>query len=189
MSLDKPIVVNIFAGPGAGKSTNCAEIFAKLKRQGINCEMSLEYAKRKVWEDSLKCLEDQIYIFGKQQHNQFILTELNDEGKRVKKVDAIITDSPLPNSLIYGDNLPQCFKDLVMFCFEHNYYNLNYYLIRTKPYNPKGRYQDEDGAKAIDDVTKQMLDKYNISYTTVYDSDSLPEQIARDVITALRWPQ
>ena len=54
------IVVNLFAGPGSGKSTTCAGVFSKLKLIGINCEMALEYAKDKVWENSLDVLNDQI---------------------------------------------------------------------------------------------------------------------------------
>lgn len=41
-------VINLFAGPGSGKSTTCAGVFNKLKLAGINCEMALEYAKDKV---------------------------------------------------------------------------------------------------------------------------------------------
>ena len=42
------IVVNLFAGPGSGKSTTCAGLFSKLKLAGIYCEMVLEYAKELV---------------------------------------------------------------------------------------------------------------------------------------------
>ena len=31
------IIVNLFAGPGAGKSTGAAYVFAKLKLAGIDC--------------------------------------------------------------------------------------------------------------------------------------------------------
>ncbi len=34
----------------------------------INCEMALEFAKDKVWEESFKTMDDEIYIFGKQFH-------------------------------------------------------------------------------------------------------------------------
>jgi adenylate kinase family enzyme len=64
----KTLVVNLFAGPGSGKSTFCASVFAKLKILGIDSEMSLEYAKDIVWEESYQKLDHQIYIFGKQLH-------------------------------------------------------------------------------------------------------------------------
>ena len=35
----KLIVVNLYAGPGAGKSTLSAYTFAKLKMAGVNCEL------------------------------------------------------------------------------------------------------------------------------------------------------
>ena len=46
------LVINLFGGPGCGKSTIAALLFGKLKQNGINCEMALEYAKDKVWEES-----------------------------------------------------------------------------------------------------------------------------------------
>ena len=46
------LVVNLFAGPGAGKSTGAAYIFSMLKMAGIDTEYVNEYAKDKVWEDN-----------------------------------------------------------------------------------------------------------------------------------------
>lgn len=69
-------VINLFAGPGSGKSTTCAGVFSKLKLAGVNCEMALEYAKDKVWEQSFHTLDNQIYIFGKQLHRLWRLKEL-----------------------------------------------------------------------------------------------------------------
>ena len=39
------LLVNLYAGPGAGKSTGAAYIFAKLKMAGVDCEYVSEYAK------------------------------------------------------------------------------------------------------------------------------------------------
>ena len=43
--MKKTLVINLFGGPGVGKSTLCASVFAKLKIMGIDCEMATEYAK------------------------------------------------------------------------------------------------------------------------------------------------
>ena len=99
------IVVNLFAGPGSGKSTTCAGVFSKLKLIGINCEMALEYAKDKVWENSLDVLNDQIYIFGNQLHR---INRLKD------KVDVIITDSPLLLSIVYNCEENKIFNERVI---------------------------------------------------------------------------
>ena len=63
-----PLIVNFYAGPGAGKSTMVAHTFAELKWRGINCELVTEYAKDKVWEKSFETLENQFYVSAKQYH-------------------------------------------------------------------------------------------------------------------------
>ena len=60
------LIVNLFAGPGAGKSTAAAYIFSKLKMAGINAEYVTEFAKDKTWEENQKVLNCQFYISGKQ---------------------------------------------------------------------------------------------------------------------------
>lgn len=51
-----PIVINLFGGPGSGKSTGAAYIFSQLKMKGINCELITEYAKDKTWEKNFVAL-------------------------------------------------------------------------------------------------------------------------------------
>ena len=59
----KTLIVNLFGGPGTGKSTMMAAIFAELKWQNIMSEMVPEIAKKYVWRDELHLLRDQRAIF------------------------------------------------------------------------------------------------------------------------------
>lgn len=135
------LVVNLFGSPGTGKSTGAAYIFSQLKMQGINTELVTEFAKDKVWEESKEVFNNQIYIFGKQS---FRLSKLKN------KVDVVITDSPLPLSIIYNndENTQTELSNLVWKVF-NSYSNLNIFLTRVKPYHPEGRFQTEEESDKI----------------------------------------
>lgn len=68
----KTKVINLYGGPGTGKSTTAGALFAEMKFRGINCEYVQEYAKDKAWEFGTnhlgipKVFQAQEYIFGKQ---------------------------------------------------------------------------------------------------------------------------
>lgn len=168
------LVINLFAGPGSGKSTLCALLFAKLKIKGIDCEMSLEYAKDIVWEESLKKLEHQIYIFGKQLHR---LQRLDG------KLEVVITDAPLLHSSIYCPEDNHDFKKLIL--SEHKKFkNVNYYINRRKDYNPNGRTQTLKQAKLIDKKILNYLSKNTIDFAVVegdvYDiADSIVDEVIK----------
>src|SRR3989344_2624578 len=98
------IVVNIIGGPGVGKSILTSDVFSGLKRKFISAEISPEYIKKKIREKSLKAVQSQIYIFGKQQYQQFTLRE---------DVDVIITDSPFILCSIYDTTKCPLLKSLI----------------------------------------------------------------------------
>ena len=87
------LVVNLLGGPGVGKSTLTAAIFAKLKDAGVDCEMASEFAKELVWEQRNETFKDELYIFAKQAHRLFRLNG---------KVDVVITDRPLILTCFYA---------------------------------------------------------------------------------------
>lgn len=172
----KTLVINLFAGPGSGKSTFCALIFAKLKVLGIDCEMSLEYAKDIVWEESLKKLDHQIYIFGKQLHR---LQRLDG------KLKVVITDAPLLHSAIYCSEDHHTFKKLIL--EEHNKFtNLNYYIKRRKDYNPNGRTQTFEQAKIVDKKIISYLKDNKVKYKNVEGNIDVVDSILKDVSSALQ---
>jgi len=128
------------AGPGSGKSTMAAALFAKLKWLGIDCELAAEYAKDLVWEKRYKTFENQIYIFGKQHHRIFRL---------LGQVEVVITDSPLFLTPIYDSENRPNFKRLVLDEAD-KCNNLNILIIRKKDYNPNGRLHTKLQAIKVD---------------------------------------
>lgn len=150
-------VVNLYAGPGTGKSTTAAALFAELKYRGYNTEMILEYAKDATWERrGPKVFQAQEYIFGKQH---FRMARVVDE------VDFVITDSPILLGLIY---MPENFylptlKETIKEAYDR-YENIDIFLKRNKPYNPSGRNQTSDEAKVIDGRIKTMLSDFEIPF-------------------------
>lgn len=157
--MKKPIVVNLTGAPGAGKSTGAAKIFSELKMLGINCELVGEFAKDKTWEHNATALNCQEYIFGKQSYR---LARCRDE------VDVIITDSPLPLTIIYNkdEKLAKPLTDLVMAIFD-SYDNINFFINRTKPYNPAGRNQTAEESDDISLSIKEFYNKLDIPYTEI----------------------
>lgn len=56
----KTKVCNLIGGPGIGKSVLASELFVKMKKNHINCELIYEYPKEVTWEENEKLLKNQI---------------------------------------------------------------------------------------------------------------------------------
>ena len=162
----KPLVINLFGAPGAGKSTGAAIVFAELKKRGVNAELVTEFAKDKTWEHNAMALGCQEYVFGKQSYRL---------ARCRADVDVIVTDSPLPLSLLYvtdpallGDG---AFQKVVMNVF-NSYNNLNYYVNRVKPYNPKGRNQTEAESDALVEPLFKLIVDNGINVKAIHGDDA-----------------
>ena len=152
------IVINMFGGPGAGKSTATAGLFNLMKQHGFKVELVTEYAKDLVYMDRGGCLDDQLYVTAKQNHRLHSL---------MGKVDYIVTDSPLLLGTLYAhESTPKSFNPFVHELFEQ-YDNFNFFINRTKEYQQVGRLQDEEGSdqKAIE--IKSLLADSGYKFTEV----------------------
>jgi hypothetical protein len=161
----------MLAGPGAGKSTVAAGLFAELKLRNVNVELVTEYAKDRVWEEAYRTLDNQIYMFAKQHHRIWRI---------LGKVDVVVTDSPMLLSLHYGKDVSPTFRTLVL--EEHNKTNsLNVCLGRKKPYQPIGRVQTEDEAKHIDWAIVSVLKQYDLEHIREIADEGVIERLADKV--------
>ena len=166
----KTLIVNLIGGPGSGKSTCASGIFYQLKKLGLNCELALEFAKDKVWEESIKTLDDQFYIFGKQYHKLFRL---------MNKVDVIITDSPLLISLLYNKTPSKYFNDFVLEQY-NTFDNMLFFINRPETYQIEGRIQTESESKDIDGTIKNILEDNDICFEEV-SCDIAVDYIVRNI--------
>lgn len=171
------ILVNILGAPSAGKSTGAAYVFSKLKLKGVNAELVTEYAKDKVWEHNLGALDNQAYMFGQQYYKI---------DRCADQVDVVVTDSPLILSILYNksDLLGEEFNNVV--ARVHKSYNsLNYFLNRTKPYNPIGRVQSESESDDMATVLTHILNTHNIEYEVLNGDIESYDKIVERVIEEL----
>lgn len=153
------LIVNLFGGPSAGKSTMSAGLFCLLKMQGVDCELVTEFAKDLVWEERFKTLRNQQYVFAKQYHKTWRLLD---------EVDVIITDSPLLLSVIYmPKEFVKSFTTNVVDTI-NTLNNLNIIVNRNGKYNNKGRVQNEEQSNEIDTTIKQKLLLYNMNWKDLY---------------------
>jgi DNA replication protein DnaC len=172
----RTLVVNLFAGPGAGKSTMAAGIFYELKNRGINCELTMEFAKDLTWEERHDTFKDQVYIFGKQYHRIFRLLD---------KVDVIITDSPLLLTPIYDAHNRKELKELAV--AEHKKMNTyNVFLLRKKDFNPKGRVHNEQEAIALDKKIRDFLNVNEPRHVSIYGDERGKSQVVQAIVNILQ---
>ncbi len=122
--------LNLYAGPGVGKTTAMALLFGDLKQQRVNVEMVQEYAKELVWHGDQF---DQQRIFEVQARRTSIAA----------KTDFIVSDGPLLQQLIYAED-PGLRRSII--AAYHRYENIDVLLTRSSKavYDPRGRYPDAE---------------------------------------------
>jgi hypothetical protein len=146
-------LVNLFGGPGSGKSTSAAAIFAHLKNSGIRAELVHEAAKRFIYKGAKAQLGNQVYVMAKQWSHIFDLSKAGCE--------VAVSDSPLISNLMYMDQ-PGIFyqeelKDLTL-KLDQAYPQINIFVKRTKHYDTFGRNQATvEEAAEYDTRTRRLL--------------------------------
>lgn len=148
------LIINLFAGPGAGKSTAATYIFSVLKMRGYDCEYISEYAKDLVWQGKLDNFNCQFGITGRQAMMIYRL---------FNKVEIIVTDSPIALGSVYADS-PELAQTCIIEFNKYSDVNYNVYLQRNADFKDNGRRHDQKTSLSYDKKIKGMLDYNGFSY-------------------------
>lgn len=169
-------VINLYGGPGTGKSTVAAALFAELKWCGVNVEMAREFAKDLVWADRYHHMRIPAFILGEQSYR--LATIANS-------VDVTVTDSPILLTRVYDKHgaQPALAKEIY-----DRYDNFDVLLTRVKRYDQKGRLQTEEEAIEKDREIVNMLREVGVPHVRVVPAD---RDAAGTIISHLpqHWPQ
>ena len=165
-------IINIFGGPGIGKSTVIAGLFHQMKVQHIDVEIANEVAKDYVWEDRTNVLkEDQLIIFAKQHRRIYRL---------IGKVDYVIADCPLLMCIPYIPKNSYKLLEPLMVEVWNSFDNISFVLNRADvEYNPSGRYHTEEQSVKKHNEIVDVLNKYQVPYTEVAVGPAAPKEIIK----------
>jgi len=157
----------LYGGPGCGKSTTAASIFAALKKNGMSAELVDEYIKFWTYIPRTPKNFDCLYVQAKQVHKEDTILRAG--------TDFIVSDSPIMLQYFYAkhhNNPCQAQMLAIASEVERHYPSLNILLQREdKDYNELGRYETLKQAKDIDVEFKEYLERTHTRYATFPSHD------------------
>lgn len=172
------LVVNMMAGPGAGKTTGAWLVAGELKKAGIVTEYVPEYAKELVWEGRMDLLD------GSFMNQMAVLTEQYRRISRlIGKVDVIVTDSPLLLIAFYAkENQNEVINCAKMAASAMD----NFYVMirRGEAFENEGRIHSHAESQMIDDGLTDLLNRLGVYYGT-YRHLQTPRVIVTNIKTSL----
>ena len=166
--MKETLVINLIGGPCSGKSTIAAELFARLKKMGIHCELVSEYIKDRIYEENQTMPKNQIAIFGMEHYNI---------SNKLGKVDVIVHDGSFINNIIYKTEENKYFDDLIISEYKR-FWNLDFFIKRGNiEFETYGRIHNLKQSKELDKTIKETYDSYELSYIEVEARDAVDKII------------
>ena len=164
------LIINLIGGPCSGKSTIAAELFARLKKMGVHCELVPEYIKERIYEENQTIVKHQISIFGMEH---YAITN------KIGKVDVIVHDGSFINNthdLYNCEENPEFDKFIVSEYKKFN--NLDFFIKRGNiEFETYGRIHNLKQSKELDHKIKETYNKYKLSYIEVESRDAVDKII------------
>ena len=164
-------VINLFGGPGVGKSTTAAQIFANMKIANFNVELVHECAKDYVYERMTNIFGEQDIMFANQHRKLRRLVDHN--------IEWAVSDSPILLPLFYmPKDIPTSLSQFIEDTFD-TYSNINIILQRNDslPYIQVGRNENLEQAQVIDANIQTYFDENNITFHVVQAGSTAVDSI------------
>jgi predicted ATPase len=155
-------IINLYGGPGAGKTTMAAYLFYRLKAAGFRAELVGEAAREIIYDRNPGVTAAQLI------DNQFLISGLQVERiKRLERhgIEVAIADSPLRQGLAYVTDIElraaltnaiARFEGFMSPAF-------NVFVQRTiGTYDKESRAQTEEQARTLDDKIWKLMRMHSI---------------------------
>lgn len=149
-------IISFYGGPGVGKSTAAALVYADMKSMGLSVELVREVVKDWAWEGRKITGFSQYYTTAKQIMKESLL---------LGKVDYIVTDSPPALGIAYAEryyseHIERAVRSTVNGYYDearslgHKFVDV---LLTRQPvgYSSEGRWESEQDALEIDRLIKE----------------------------------
>lgn len=175
------LVINLFGGPGIGKTTMAARVFLRLKMRGIEAANPEEHAKIAILKGQPHLLDEQLVILGQTWETLHTLSD---------KVEAIVVDSPILLCSVYAQGRESSHFHATVEDFHRRMPRINLLLARPAGmvYSRTGRRETPQEALLMDGRIRDALDKAGESYTTLPTTESCVDaSIAMLAETAHIW--
>lgn len=158
--MSKPILVNLYGGPGAGKTTTALQLTGELKALGLEAEYVPEYARDLALEGRL------IGAF------QFDI--LMEQTKRLMRtvgtgLDYVVTDSPILLQSLYARNEADKERAVVLHTALASVFDMWDFIIMNDraTHSMVGRVTDKETAKVLDKQCYWALKEINAEFIAV----------------------
>lgn len=168
MNKKETLIVNLIGGPCSGKSTVAAELFARLKKMGIKCELVPEYIKEEIYKENHTIISNQIALFG---------MEVYGLDNKIGKIDVIIHDGSLLNNIVYDKDNNKEFHNFIVSQY-HKYNNLDFFIDRgTITFENYGRIHNLEQSLSLDKLIEETYNNSNASFIKIESRDAVDKII------------